>query len=95
MDNATNAFNFRGCFLTSTLVGTLTMTLQIPISMLMDVILRDKIYPLNFYLGSIPMFLSLIFITFLMKYDDNDPVLNCMKMVYRKLIYCRRGIVVK
>lgn len=86
---------FRGCFLTSTLIGTLAMTLQIPISMVLDMILRDKVYPLNFYLGSIPMFLSLIFVAFLMKFDDSDPVLKFLKMIYRKLRYCRRANVVK
>lgn len=86
---------FRGCFLTSTLIGTLAMTLQIPISMILDMILRDKIYPLNFYLGSIPMCASLIFVAFLMKFDDSDPVLRGLKTVWRKLRYCRRANVVK
>lgn len=87
--------NFRGCFLTSTLIGTLAMTLQIPMSMVLDMILRDKIYPLNFYLGSIPMFLSLIFVAFLMKFDDSDPVLRCLKIIYRRLRHCRRANIVK
>lgn len=85
----------RGCFLTSTLIGTLAMTLQIPLAMLLDKLLRDKIYPLYFYLGSIPMFMSLIAVAFLMKFDDTDPVLRCLKLVYRKLWYCRRANVVK
>lgn len=71
------------------------MTLQIPISMVLDMILRNKVYPLNFYLGSIPMMLSLVFVAFLMKFDDSDPVLKGMKYVYRKIIYCRRTNVVK
>jgi solute carrier family 35, member F5 len=71
------------------------MTLQIPISMVLDVILRDKIYPLNFYLGSIPMCLSLVFVAFLMKFDDSDPVLKCLKTVYRKFVVCRRANIVK
>jgi len=83
-----------GCFLTSTLIGTLAMTLQIPISMVLDMLLRDKIYPLNFYLGSIPMFLSLIFVAFLMKFDDSDPVLRCLKVLCRKLKICRRASIV-
>lgn len=81
--------------MTSTLIGTLAMTLQIPISMILDMILRDKIYPLNFYLGSIPMCASLIFVAFLMKFDDSDPVLRGLKTVWRKLRYCRRANVVK
>lgn len=86
---------FRGCFLTSTLIGTLAMTLQIPISMLFDVLLRNKVYPLMFYLGSLPMFLSLIFVSLLIKYDDSDPVLRVFKHVYRKLRYCRKTNIVR
>ncbi|CAO1348452.1 unnamed protein product [Diamesa serratosioi] len=84
-----------GCFLTSTLIGTLAMTLQIPISMLFDVLLRNKVYPLMFYLGSLPMFLSLIFVSLLIKYDDSDPVLRVCKHVYRKLRYCRKTSIVR
>lgn len=95
-DNLINKLMFRGCFLTSSLIATLAMTLQIPLAMLLDVILRNKIYPLYFYLGSIPMFLSLIFVSFLMKYDDFDPVLKFFKALYRKFFWnCRRTNIVR
>lgn len=71
------------------------MTLQIPISMVLDVLLRGKIYPLNFYLGSIPMILSLVFVAFLMKFEDSDPVCKFIKTTYRRLVHCRRVSVVK
>jgi len=86
---------FRGCFLTSSLIATVAITLTIPFSMILDVILRNKIYPLNFYLGSIPMFLSLIFIAFLMKYEDGDPIMKGLKVIYRKLWNCRRTNIVR
>uniref|UniRef100_U5EQY9 Solute carrier family 35 member F5 n=1 Tax=Corethrella appendiculata TaxID=1370023 RepID=U5EQY9_9DIPT len=85
-----------GCFLTSTLIGTIAMSLQIPIAMIFDLILHGKTYPIIFYLGSIPMFLSLIFIAFLIKYDDTDPILKYFKIIYRKLWFCHRtGTIVR
>lgn len=81
--------------MTSTLIATLALTLTIPLSMILDVVIRDKIYPLNFYLGSIPMFLALVFVAFLMKYDDSDPVLKCFKILYRRLWKCRKTSVVR
>ncbi|CAG9800718.1 unnamed protein product [Chironomus riparius] len=84
-----------GCFLTSSLIATVAITLTIPFSMILDVVLRNKVYPLNFYLGSIPMFLSLIFIAFLMKYEDGDPIMKGLKVVYRKIWNCRRTNIVR
>lgn len=82
--------------MTSSLIATLAMTLQIPLSMFLDVVLRGKIYPLNFYLGSIPMFLSLVFVSFLMKYDDCDPLMKFLKVLYRKFFWnCRRNNIVR
>lgn len=66
------------------------MTLQIPLAMIFDVLLRDKVYPLMFYLGSLPMIISLIFVSFLMKYDDSDPVIKFFKYIYRRFWTCRR-----
>lgn len=84
-----------GCFLTSSLIGTLAMTLQIPLSMVFDIVLRQKTYPLLFYLGSIPMFLSVIFVALLVKFDDSDPLLRFFKITYRKLCNLRRKTVVR
>lgn len=80
-----------GCFLTSSLIGTLAITLQIPLAMLMDVLIRGKTYPLMFYLGSIPVALSIVFVAVLLKFEDSDPVLMLFKMCYRKVfrISCR------
>lgn len=84
-----------GCFLTSSLVGTLAISLQIPLSMLFDLILKEKTYTMPFYLGSIPIFLALIFVAFLVKYDDGDPLLRFFKIIYRKMCNCRRASVVR
>lgn len=71
------------------------MTLQIPISMLLDVIIRGKVYPLNFYLGSIPMFLSLLLVAFLVKCDDADPISRIFKLAYRKVWWWRRTKIIR
>lgn len=90
-----NFFFSSGCFLTSSLFGTLAMSLQIPLSILFDVLLRGKTYSLLFYLGSIPIFLSLILVALLVKNDDNDPVLRFFKILYRKCYNCRRVNVIR
>lgn len=84
-----------GCFLTSSLVGTVAITLQIPLAMLFDMILHGKSYPLLFYLGSLPMLLSLVLVAFLMKFDDCDPLLKFCKLIYRRLWHCRKPNIVR
>lgn len=86
---ASEALWLWGCFLTSSLIGTLTITLQIPLAMLMDVLIRGKTYPLMFYLGSIPVAVSVLFVAVLLKYEDSDPVLVLFKLGYRKLFQMR------
>lgn len=78
-----------GCFLTSSLVGTLTMSLQIPLSMLFDFLLKRKIYDPMFYFGSIPIFLAVTLVALLVKNDDSDPLLKFVKLIHRKLCRCR------
>lgn len=86
-----------GCFLTSSLIGTLAITLQIPLSMLMDVLIRGKTYPPMFYIGSIPVALSIVLVALLLKSDDSDPVLLLLKLAYRKLfrMQCCRSQVLR
>lgn len=84
-----------GCLLTSSLIATLTMALQIPISMLFDLVLRNKTYPPLFYAGAAPMFLAIAIVAFLTKNDDVDPLLRFFKIVYRKLWICRKTHVVR
>lgn len=85
----------RGCFLTSSLIGTVAISLQIPLAMLFDMVLHGKTYPLLFYLGSLPMFLSLVLVAFLVKFDDCDPLLKFGKLMYRRLWNCRKANVVR
>uniref|UniRef100_A0A1L8DF42 Solute carrier family 35 member F5 n=1 Tax=Nyssomyia neivai TaxID=330878 RepID=A0A1L8DF42_9DIPT len=84
-----------GCFLTSSLIGTLAMTFQIPLAMLFDMVLRGKDYPLLFYLGSIPIAFSVIFVALLLKYEDSDPVLKVLKLLYRRICFMRQPNIVR
>ncbi|XP_054708553.1 solute carrier family 35 member F5-like [Uloborus diversus] len=64
-----------GCFLTSSLIATLSVSLTIPLTILFDVFLKKVDYPLPFFLGTLPMFLSFFAVAFLTHYENWDPVL--------------------
>ncbi|KAJ6644463.1 Solute carrier family 35 member F5 [Pseudolycoriella hygida] len=83
------------CFLTSSLTATIALTLQIPLTILVDVIVEQKTFPLLFYAGTILMCSSLIIVTFLVKNEDSDPLLRFFKIIYRKACHCRRVNVVR
>ncbi|XP_031616367.1 solute carrier family 35 member F5 [Contarinia nasturtii] len=83
------------CFLTSSLIGTIAMTLQIPLAMLFDVIFKSKTFSSLFYCGTIPMCGSLLFVGFLMRNEDSDPLWQLFKIAYRKLFLCRRPNIVR
>lgn len=86
---------FRACFLTSSVVGTLSISLQIPMAMLFDVVLKHKVFHLLFYVGSLPILLALFIVAALLKSDDSDPLLRFFKIIYRKACHCRRPSVVR
>lgn len=50
------------------------MSLTIPLSMLADVFVKHISYPVLFYVGSVPMFLSFFAVTLLSHWDEWDPV---------------------
>lgn len=68
-----------GCFLTSSLIGTVSLSLTIPMTMLADVFFKRVSYPCLFYLGTIPMLLSFIALTLLSHYDNWDPVFDVLR----------------
>ncbi|XP_030387131.1 solute carrier family 35 member F5 [Scaptodrosophila lebanonensis] len=84
-----------GCFLTSSLIGTIAMSLQIPLAIAFDVLLKDKLYSPIFYLGAIPVFLALLLVALLMRNDDSDPLMKLFKIVYRKICGCRKPSIVR
>ncbi|KAH8402388.1 hypothetical protein KR009_011808 [Drosophila setifemur] len=84
-----------GCFLTSSLIGTLAMSLQIPLAIMFDVLLKHKPYSPMFYMGSIPIFVALILVSLLMRNDDSDPLMKLLKIVYRKVCGCHKPSIVR
>ncbi|XP_039277857.1 LOW QUALITY PROTEIN: solute carrier family 35 member F5 [Nilaparvata lugens] len=78
-----------GCFLTSSLIATVAMSLTIPMSMLADVLFERVHYPGLFYLGSLPMVLSFITVTILAHYENHDPVLEGLRRLFS--CWCSRG----
>ncbi|XP_071103669.1 solute carrier family 35 member F5-like [Haliotis cracherodii] len=73
-----------GCFLTSSLIATLALSLTIPLTMMADVIMKGVQYSWMFYLGSVPVFVAFFAVSFLTHYENWDPVLIAVK----KLIHC-------
>ena len=82
-------FCFRGCFLTSSLIATLAISLTMPISMLADVLLKKLYYPCIFYLGTIPMILAFLTVPILSHFDNWDPALDLIKKLY--IWICRKS----
>ncbi|KMQ86621.1 solute carrier family 35 member f5, partial [Lasius niger] len=78
-----------GCFLTSSLVATMAVSLTMPMSMVADVLLKKVEYPCIFYFGSIPMFLAFLAVSLLSYYDNWDPVMNLMKRFF--IWICRKN----
>lgn len=73
-----------GCFLTSSLIGTLALSLTIPMTMLADTLLKEVNYTWLFYVGTIPVFLAFFAVSFLTHYENWDPVL----IGFKKLLHC-------
>ncbi|KAM7345601.1 solute carrier family 35 member F5 [Cochliomyia hominivorax] len=84
-----------GCFLTSSLIGTIAISLQIPLSILFDVLLKKKPYSPLFYMGSVPTFMALILLALLMRNDDSDPLMRLFKVIYRKLCNCKKPNIIR
>ncbi|XP_033126332.1 solute carrier family 35 member F5-like [Anneissia japonica] len=75
-----------GCFLTSSLIATLSLSLTIPLSVIADIFLNNVKFTWMFFAGAGPVFLSFIAVSILNHYNDWDPIrvaacklLNCIK----------------
>lgn len=77
-----------GCFLTSSLIATIAISLTIPMSMFADVVFKRVHYSCMFYVGTVPMFLSFFAVTLLAHYENWDPVMEgiqkCYMLVFRR-----------
>ena len=68
-----------GCFYTSSLIATLSIGLTIPLSIIADIVWKQKSYHAIFVVGAIPMFISFFIIALLTHYQDWDPLLDFCK----------------
>lgn len=73
-----------GCFLTSSLIATTSLSLVTPLTMLADIIIRGDHYTWLFYVGSLPIFLAFFGVSCLTHFDSWDPVL----LLVKKIIHC-------
>jgi len=75
-----------GCFYTSSLLATLSISLTIPLTTFADVLVKKVEYDRLFYAGSLPMFLSFFLVALLSHWDNWDPLLegvNCLVSKFR------------
>jgi len=77
-----------GCFLTSSLIATLSLSLTVPFSMIADAILWKKSYPWPFMVGSVLVILAFCFASVLAHWDW-DPVQSFLVNVSPRLCYPR------
>ncbi|RWS14426.1 solute carrier family 35 member F5-like protein, partial [Dinothrombium tinctorium] len=73
-----------GCFLTSSLLATLSISLTIPLTVLFDFFLKSIRYPVLLFLGTIPVLASFVFVSFLCHYESDtllswDPITNIIR----------------
>jgi solute carrier family 35 protein F5 len=72
-----------GCFLTSSLAATLSLTLTIPMSAIADIFLNSQAnYNWMFYVGIAPVFIAFFGVGLLSHYDNCDPVLLAVKKAF-------------
>jgi len=76
-----------GCFLTSSLIATLSLSLTVPMTVIMDRLIRRNEYPWSFYLGALPVVLSFFAASLLAHYDNWDPVYIGLRKLIQKLLY--------
>lgn len=82
-----------GCFLTSSLMATVAMSLTIPMTMLADVLLKEVPYPILFYTGTLPVLVAFLAVTILSHYENWDPVFDLLQCAYQRV--CKRSIIIR
>ncbi|XP_024259184.1 solute carrier family 35 member F5 isoform X1 [Oncorhynchus tshawytscha] len=71
-----------GCFLTSSLIGTLALSLTIPLSIIADICMQKVSFSWLFFAGAVPVFLSFFIATLLCHYNNWDPVMVGLRRVF-------------
>ncbi|XP_075704732.1 solute carrier family 35 member F5 isoform X3 [Rhinoderma darwinii] len=82
-----------GCFLTSSLVGTLALSLTIPLSIIADICMQKVSFSWVFFAGALPVFLSFFVVTLLCHYNNWDPVMVAVRRIFA--FACRKHWMVR
>ncbi|XP_023565454.1 solute carrier family 35 member F5, partial [Octodon degus] len=77
-----------GCFLTSSLIGTLALSLTIPLSIIADMCMQKVQFSWLFFAGAIPVFVSFFIATLLCHYNNWDPVMVGIRRIFAFI--CRK-----
>ncbi|XP_055973561.1 solute carrier family 35 member F5 isoform X2 [Sorex fumeus] len=77
-----------GCFLTSSLIGTLALSLTIPLSIIADMCMQKVQFSWLFFAGAIPVFFSFFIVTLLCHYNNWDPVMVGIRRIFA--FVCRK-----
>ncbi|XP_077306337.1 LOW QUALITY PROTEIN: solute carrier family 35 member F5-like [Lithobates pipiens] len=77
-----------GCFLTSSLIGTLALSLTIPLSIIADICMQKVSFSWVFFAGALPVFISFFIVTLLCHYNNWDPVMVGMRRIFA--FVCRK-----
>uniref|UniRef100_A0A2K6GYQ4 Solute carrier family 35 member F5 n=1 Tax=Propithecus coquereli TaxID=379532 RepID=A0A2K6GYQ4_PROCO len=77
-----------GCFLTSSLIGTLALSLTIPLSIIADMCMKKVQFSWLFFAGAIPVFFSFFIATLLCHYNNWDPVMVGIRRIFAFI--CRK-----
>jgi len=81
-----------GCFHTSSLIATISISLTIPLTTFADVLVKKVSYDRLFYIGSIPMFVSFFIVALLSHWDNWDPMLECLQSMLARVRRCLCGV---
>ncbi|KAM5152243.1 solute carrier family 35 member F5 [Mantella aurantiaca] len=77
-----------GCFLTSSLIGTLALSLTIPLSIIADICMQKVSFSWVFFAGALPVFISFFIVTLLCHYNNWDPVMVGVRRIFAFI--CRK-----
>jgi len=77
-----------GCFYTSSLIATLSISLTIPLTTFADVLIKNVEYDQLFYVGSIPMFVSFFIVAMVSHWNNWDPMLEGLTGAMQKCRNC-------
>ncbi|CAG0901395.1 unnamed protein product, partial [Darwinula stevensoni] len=71
------------CFLTSSLLATLSLCLTIPLTLVADHVMRHMDYSWLFFVGTLPIFLSFFLVAWLQHSQNRDPIWEGLQAIWR------------